>query len=127
MGRIALAPATRALLVRLEEIEEGGCAALGEEPARDRIRAALVSGFLAGEAYADPEREAPDPPADFALDDPQAEAAVAAAIGDFLRLVAPAYGEPGLADSDQRLEALTDPALTTPGGRGYWSYFPFRG
>ena len=124
MGRIALAPATRTLLERLEGIRERH-PALGDEDVQHKLMAALIEGFVAGDAYAG--ETVADPRPDFALDDAEAEAEIAAAFGDFFRMVQPAFGEEGLATPDDRLEAFRDPGLLTAKGNGTWAFFPFRG
>lgn len=109
IARIALAPATRGLLVRLESLAEAQ-PELAEAPAREELRELLMRSFVFGEAL----------PAEVSLG-----ADVRQALDDFLRLVASAVGEDGLGTPEDRLEAFRDPELRTPTGSGVWTWFPF--
>ena len=113
IARIALAPATRGLLLDLEAIATRH-PELESAASKERLRMALLQSFVVGEELT----------RDYGLGG-EADAEVRAAFERFLRMVKGAVGEDGLSDAEQRLEAFRDPELRTPSGSGVWTWFPF--
>jgi hypothetical protein len=113
IARIAIAPATRALLMRIEDIATRH-PALAADTGKEMLRTALLQAFVVGEEL----------PQDFGLG-PEGDHEVHAAFTKFLAMVAGAVGEDGLAEAEQRLEVFRDPELRTPEGSGVWTWFPF--